>query len=238
MSILEPQYEFVEAGDSKIMKLFPAGTARAVAERELEMTMLAKRYGLETPFVHGIVEVDGRWGLQFDKVLGPTFTQWMVQHPDWLGRLTGYFAHEHHEVHMHKVPELPRLKEMLAGLLDREEGLDGDEREDLVKKLARMPDGDWLCHMAFVPESITVSIDGPVVFNWGGAMRGDYIADVAMTSLLLERWTPKPEEKEAVDRFIDMFRHGYLAEYLKICGRMDEDVDRWKEIIRPVMRTP
>jgi hypothetical protein len=76
-----------------------------------------------------------------------------------------------------------------------------------------------------------VSIDGPIVFNWGGAVRGDYLADVAMTSLLLERWVPKPEEREAVEKFKDLFRHGYVTEYIKICGRMDEELEAWRELL-------
>ncbi|MDW5564259.1 MAG: hypothetical protein SA339_13675 [Methanomassiliicoccus sp.] len=235
MSSAVPVYQLVEAEGGTIIKWFPDGTIRETAVYEVELTMLAMRYGLETPFVHGIVEREGRVGISFDKVYGPTFTQWMIEHPNWLMRLIEYFVHEHHEVHMHKVPELPRLKDALGSALAAAGTMSGEERDRLGKKLARMPDGDWLCHMSFVPDSIMVSIDGPVVFNWGGAARGDYLADVAMTSLLLDRWEPRAEEAEEVDRFKEIFRRGYEFEYLKACGRGQNELDAWIEILLPLL---
>jgi hypothetical protein len=230
--------DMVEVGENKVAKLFPPGTPRADIERELETTLLMKRYGLETPFVRGLVEHDGREGIAFDKVLGPTYTQWMVEHPALLGRLTDYFAHEHHEVHMHRVTELPRLKEVVAARLAATEALDGEEREQLLKKLSRARDGDWLCHMNYVPDNIIMSLDGPVVFNWGSAVRGDYLADVAMTSLLLEQWTPALNEGDAAPQFRDFFRFGYVNEYMKISGRMNDDLIVWTDILRPTLSAP
>lgn len=231
MSLAASGYEMKEIEGNKVVKLFTAGTPRNVAEVEMEKTLLARQYGLEAPFVHGIVEEGDRFGIVFDKVIGPTYTHWIIEHPTWVRRLTEYFAHEHHEVHMHKIAELPRLKDMLTEKLLAKKEITEPERKRLLEKLARMPDGDWLCHMDYVSESIMISIDGPIVFNWGGAVRGDYLADVAMTSLLLESWVPKPEEQEAVETFKDMFRHGYVSEYLKICGRMDGELDAWKALL-------
>ncbi len=231
MSPAANAYEMKGIEGNKVVKLFAAGTSRKTAEVEMEKTLLARQYGLEAPFVHGVVEEGGRFGIVFDKVIGPTYTQWIIEHPPWLRRLTEYFAHEHHEVHMHKISELPRLKDMLTERLLAKKEITEPERKRLLEKLARMPDGDWLCHMDYVPEGIMVSIDGPIIFNWGGAVRGDYLADVAMTSLLLESWVPKPGEQEAVEKFKDMFRHGYVSEYIKICGRMDVELEAWKVLL-------
>jgi hypothetical protein len=229
-SMFTAVYDLVEAEDGTFVKMFPAGTAREKVDQEVEMTMLARRYGLETPFVRGTIEVDGAPGIVFDKVYGPTFTRWMIDHPGWLMRLTEFFAHEHHEMHMHKVPELPRLKDVLGDAITGSDAA-REEREELLKKLSRMPDGDWLCHMSYVPDGIMVSIDGPVIFNWGGAMRGDYLADVAMTSILLEGWEPRPEDGEA-EQFKELFRRGYEFEYLKSCNRGQNELDAWTSILR------
>jgi hypothetical protein len=229
-------YEMVEAGEGIVIKLFPEGMTRVEAEREIELTTLARRYGLETPFVRGLAEHEGRLGMAIDKVYGPTFTQWMIEHPNWLRRLIEFFAHEHHEVHMHKVPELPGLKDVLDGILAGAE-MNEDERRSLRERLKRMPDGDWLCHMNFVPDSMMISIDGPVVFNWGDAVRGDYLADVAMSSLLMERWELRQEEVEA-ESFKDLFRRGYEFEYLKLCGRGQNELEAWRELLRHTLPTP
>lgn len=230
-------HELVDSEDGRFVKVFPAGTAKEDAEREVELTMLARNYGLETPFVHGVVELGGRVGISFDKVLGPSFTRWMIEHPTWTMRLIEFFVHEHHEVHSHKVPELPRLKDLLSGALAASETVCGEERDVLMKKLARMPDGDWLCHMSFMPDGIIVSIDGPVIFNWGGAVRGDYLADVAMTSILLDRWKPRPEDAE-IERSLELFCRGYEYEYLKTCGRGQNELEAWREILSAALPAP
>lgn len=219
-----------------MFKPFPEGTTREEAEREIELTALARRYGLETPFIRGLMEHEGLLGMAIDKVYGPTFTRWMIEHPNWLRRLIEFFAHEHHEVHMHKVPELPRLKDVLGGVLASAEVAE-DERQALCDQLKRMPDGDWLCHMNFVPDSMMIAIDGPVTFNWGGAVRGDYLADVAMSSLLMERWELRQEDIEA-DSFKDLFRRGYEFEYLKLCGRGQNELEAWSKLLRRTLPDP
>jgi hypothetical protein len=228
-------YEMIEDGELRMVKLYAAGTSRAVIEKELEITELMKRYGLETPFIHGMVERQGRWGISYDKVLGPSYTQWMAEHPSVFNKLIDYFAHEHHEVHLHRVPELPRLKDVLAERIQEEDGFDSVEKESLMKRLDRLRDGNWLCHMNYVPDNIVISLDGPVVFNWEGAVRGDYLADVAMTSLRMEGWVPQIKEMEAAAQFRDSFRFGYIKEYMKISGRFDDELATWIELLRAVL---
>lgn len=228
-------YEVIEDGELRMVKLYAAGTSRAVIEKELEITELMKRYGLETPFIHGMVERQGRWGISYDKVRGPSYTQWVAEQPSLFNKLTDYFAHEHHEVHLHKVPELPRLKDVLAERIQEGNGINSAEKASLMKRLDRLRDGNWLCHMNYVPDNIVISRDGPVVFNWEGAVRGDYLADVAMTSLLMERWVPQIEEMDAAVQFRDSFRLGYIKEYMKISGRLDDELVTWIDLLRAVL---
>jgi Ser/Thr protein kinase RdoA (MazF antagonist) len=227
-----PGYEMVQGEGNTVIKFFPPGTPRSVAERELEFTKLVRQYGLEAPFPHHVIEEDGRFGVVFDKVIGPSYTQWMAEHPTWHRKLTEYFAHEHHEVHMHKVMELPRLKEVLKERIQKNGQISEAEREQALAKLASMPEGEWLCHMNYVPDSIMVSLDGPVVFHWGGAVRGDYLADVARTSLLLEDWEKQGKGGDVDERARGLFARGYVTEYIKICGRMDEELEDWKRLLK------
>lgn len=214
-----------------MVKLFPAGTPQEVVDNEAEKTRTAWRYGLEAPVVREIVERDGRPGIKFDMVYGITFTQWMLDHLDSMFRLTAFFAHEHHEAHMHKVPEFPSLKEVLAERINKHDKLDAESKENALKKLGKMRDGDWALHWNYTPEDIISTKEGLVIFNWSEAMRGDFMADVARTSILLEQWEARPEEREQVDRVRDRFYHDYIIEYLKISGRWDEEIEAWKELL-------
>jgi hypothetical protein len=139
---------------------------------------------------------------------------------------------------MHRVPELPRLKEVVAAKLVANNSIEEEDRKRLQRMLSRARDGDWLCHLNYVPDNIIMSLDGPVVFNWGSAVRGDYLADVARTFLLLEQWSPTLKEGDAVQQFRDFFRFGYVKEYMKISGRMDDELNTWIEILRSTGASP
>jgi hypothetical protein len=231
-------YELRDVGGNKVAMLFPVGTPRSVVENERDTILLMRQYGMETPFVHDIEEIDGRLGLVLDTVLGPTYTKWIIDNPTWHHRLALFFAYTQHEIYMHKIHELPSIKDQLNELISDREDLDDGVKENLRKRLARMPGGDWTCHMAYMPYNILVSIDGPIIFRWGGAVRGDYLADVAMTSLLFESWNPPAEENTEVDKFREKFHTEYVAEMVKITGRMDEELDAWRDLLRDIMRGP
>jgi hypothetical protein len=82
MSSAVAVYELVEAEGSTPIKMFPVGTGREEVDHEVAMILLARNYGLETPFVRGVVEREGALGIAYDKMYGPTFTRWMIEHPN------------------------------------------------------------------------------------------------------------------------------------------------------------
>jgi len=80
-----------------------------------------------------------------------------------------------------------------------------------------------VCHWNFTPENVIFTINGPVALNWQEAGKGHFLADVARTSVLLAL---------SVDDNLTKILHGtYITEYLKICGRPDEELDRWGAVV-------
>jgi tRNA A-37 threonylcarbamoyl transferase component Bud32 len=219
-----------EYKDNQVLKMYPMGTERLVAEDELTKTQLVKEYGVECPLSRGIVEEEGRFGILIDRVLGPNYLEWMLQHPTALNKLIALFVQEQHEIHMHKVPELPSIKDLLWSKIQTCGAVPEDSREKLFNKLKKLPEGDHLCHLDYHPENIVVSIDGPLVIDWANAGRGNYLADVAMTSVLLEIGTlPLGMSKDhgILDNTMDRFFCNYLREYMKMCGKGDDELLIW-----------
>ncbi|MHB0876194.1 MAG: hypothetical protein ACYC5O_09135 [Anaerolineae bacterium] len=62
-------------GDGQVLKLFHAGISEAAIRREAEATAIAHGIGLAVPAVGGVVEVDGRLGIVYERVSGPTLLQ-------------------------------------------------------------------------------------------------------------------------------------------------------------------
>ena len=220
-----------EYQDNQVLKMYPAGIGRQVAEEELNKTKLVKEYGVECPMAHSIVEEEGRFGILVDHVHGPNYLEWMLQHPTALNKLISLFVQEQHEIHMHKVPELPSIKDILWNKIRGCEAIQQDSKDRLFNKMKKLPEGEHLCHLDYHPENIVVSLDGPLTIDWANAGKGNYLADVAMTSVLLEIGTLPIGMTRDPDGLLDnttsrLFSN-YIKEYLKMCGKGDEELLVW-----------
>jgi len=221
-----------EYKDNQVLKMYPEGTCRQVAETELNKTRLVKEYGVECPIAHSVVEEAGRFGILIDHVHGPNYLEWMLQHPTALNKLIALFVQEQHEIHMHKTPELPSIKELLWNKIQGCSEIPQDSKDILFKKLKKQPEGEHLCHLDFHPENIVVSLDGPLIIDWADAGKGNYLADVAMTSVLLEIGTlpigMSRDEGGLLDYTMGRFFSGYITEYMKMCGKGNEELLVWR----------
>jgi hypothetical protein len=221
-------YEYL---DNQVLKMYPAGTGRDVAEQELGKTILVKNYGVECPWAREIFEEEGRFGILVDRVLGPNYLEWALQHPTALNKIVALFVQEQHEIHMHKVPELPSVKDILRTKIQGCDAIPQETKERLFQKLKKLPEGEHLCHMDYHPENIVVSIDGPLTIDWANAGKGDYLADVAMTSVLFEIGTlpigMEFDQEGKVENTMGRFFANYIKEYLKMCGKGDEELLVW-----------
>jgi len=63
-------------------------------------------------------------------------------------------------------------------------------KEALLELLEQLCDGSALCHSDFHPGNIIISAQGPVIIDWLTAKRGNPLADVARTSLILQVGVP------------------------------------------------
>lgn len=214
--------EMVEIENNQVIKLFPKGYPRQKVEEEQWITKLAKDMGVEAAFVHDIVQRDGRWGLVFDKLIGPNYREWMKRSPAAWPKMGRFFAYEHHELHMHMAPELPSVKLALRSHLETGE-LPQDIKKDALELLKRLPEGDYFCHMNYVPENIIVALDGPTLTDFSEAGRGSFMTDVARTCVLLS-----VSEDDLLTRIL---LGTYQTEYMKICNRPDDELQDWMMVI-------
>jgi hypothetical protein len=221
-----------EYSDNQVLKVFCAGTGRQVAEDELSKSQLVKEYGVECPCAHRVIEENGRYGILIDHVHGPNYLEWMLQHPSALNKLIALFVQEQHEIHMHKVPELPSVKELLWNKINGCAVIPKESKDLLFIKMKKLPEGEHLCHMDYHPENIVVSLDGPLVIDWADAGKGNYLADVAMTSVLLEIGTlPIGMSRELgplLDNTMNRFFANYIMEYMKMCGKSEDEILVWR----------
>jgi hypothetical protein len=217
------RYKWVEMDGSSMMKQFSPGYSMEMAETEVRLTRAVRDLGMEAAYPQKIVEKDGAIGILFDRVYGPNFREWMQRNPASWSKMAALFAHEHHEMHMHQFPELPSKRSIMEQRIRECPSLENELRQKVLAILKRLPEGENVCHWNFVPENVIFTINGPVVLDWQDAGKGHFLADVARTSVLLSL--------SVDDNLTKILQGTYITEYLKICGRPDEELDRWGVVV-------
>ena len=217
-------------GDGQVLKLFLDGWPVESIEHEAQVTGALRKAGLPVPAVEGIVEVEGRLGIAFERVDGPSMLQVVRSKPWRIRELGRKLAELHAAIHSCEMPELPSLKEGLEAGIRSAVGLPQDTRETVLRHLEHLPDGNVVCHLDFHPDNVIMSSRGPVVIDWSNPRRGDRIADVASCSLLL-RLAPLPQfmaGRWLLGMVRDRLHSVYLKRYLQLRPASRQQIAAWE----------
>ena len=171
-------------GDEQVLKLFRDWCPADWVEYEARIARAVQATGLRVPAVGEVIEVEGRWGIVYERVEGRSMLEQLTNKPWTCVRLARTLAELHAVMHARAAPGLPPLRQRLEGKVQRAEPLSTDLKEAALKALAQLPDDDALCHGDFHPDNVQMSARGPIVIDWPDATRGHPLADVARTSLL------------------------------------------------------
>jgi hypothetical protein len=172
--------------DSRVVKLYKLKAAKPAAFREAAIHATVEALGLPVPGVWGVQEIEGRWGLVFDRVSHPTFAEPMLRNPDVVPRYLDSMVRLQMRVHGLVAIQFAGLKVTLAASIAAAKLLGARRKQAMLDGIADMPDGDRLCHGDFHPLNILGEPSQPVIIDWLDARRGDPAADVCRSYLLLK----------------------------------------------------
>jgi Ser/Thr protein kinase RdoA (MazF antagonist) len=151
-----------EWGDGLVVKLFRPQYAFAI-EREVASARAVHLAGIASPRVYDMVEVDGRTGIVFERIAGPSLLEQLVNGARTATEVGHALARIHLAMHAIDVPSLPDLAAVV-----RDHGLD-------------FPAGSAVFHGDFHPGNVLVAEDGARTIDWVNAHRAPVTADVART---------------------------------------------------------
>lgn len=97
-----------------------------------------------------------------------------------------------------------------------------------MASLARLPDGEALCHGDCHPGNIIISAGGPVAIDWNDAATGHPLADVARTHLLLQIANTPSQAQPPLERLRLQLCDTYLNHYLISTGRDRRELEDWQ----------
>ena len=220
--------------NSRILKLFLEGFPARLVEYEARVTGAAHDAGLPVPAVEGVVEIDGRTGIVFERIDGTTIDGPELAVP-WTGaRYARMFAELHVAVHSCELPDATSQRERLEQDIRKAPGLPADTREGVLNALRQLPDGNVLCHSDLHPGNVMMSSRGLIIIDWMTAARGNPLADVARTSLVLRIGTRAGVgalERRISNFFGSRFCSAYLRKYLELRPVSRREISAWLTVI-------
>jgi aminoglycoside phosphotransferase (APT) family kinase protein len=219
--------------DGTVLKLYYEWCPRRWRDEELRVARLVHEAGLAVPAPGEAVEINGRVGLIYERVDGPSMLEEMVQKRFvTLWRSARQMAELHVAISNCAVPGLGSAKDGLAHAIRSPGWLPDDLRQPLLQRLERLPDGDCLCHADFHPGNIVMTGHGPIVIDWMTAARGDPMADVARSILLLSMGPPLNRLQRLGFNLITwQFRAAYLKRYFELHPAGRDRLAAWQPII-------
>jgi aminoglycoside phosphotransferase (APT) family kinase protein len=217
-------------GDGQVLKLLYAWCAPGDAAQEATIARAVHAAGLPVPAVIDLVTVEGRPGIIFERVGGPSLLQAITAQPRRLFTYARLLADLHATLHTCMIPELPAQRPRLATAIGDAPGLSVPLKEAAWTVLNRRPRAEALCHGDFHPANVILAPRGPIVLDWIDATAGHPLADVARTSLLL-RLSPLPPEtarRTAIRLLRQVFHAVYLRRYLARQPGTRREVTAWQ----------
>lgn len=219
-------------GDDRVLKLYRTGWDVAWAEREAHVTQMVAVAGLPVPAVHGVIEVGGRFGILFGRVLGPSMVRQFEVKPWTLGRVLRAFTALHLAMHVRSMAasNLPSQRALLVRQIESAQAVPDRVRAAALRRLDQLPDDSALCHGDFHPDNVLVARHGQIIIDWGSASRGHPLADVAQTALLLQVGElPSSERTRWLIASARAFvRQTYIRRYLRRRPARAEELAAWR----------
>jgi len=220
-------------GHGAVVKVPDPATPESWIRYEARYAEAARVAGAPVPRLLGMEQIDGRIASVWEHVDGQSMWQHVVDRPERSAELGGRLA----EVQLslfELVPAvtLPRQRDRLTSKIRRAAAtIDAS----LAQALDSLPPETHLlrlCHGDLHPSNVLLAREGPMIVDWFDASRGDPIADVARSSLvLLSDGVHPPRHLPGSDReTLSALTDAYLERLRESLDFDHETLLRWQAV--------
>lgn len=218
--------------DGLVLKLFNDWFAEGSVRYEAEVSRAVHAAGLPVPAVGDVIEVDGRFGLIYERVDGISMVEVLSTKPWKLLSYARSLAELHAQMHRDvAIDDIPSQRERLEHKISQAKGLEPELQEAALTELDRMPVGTSLCHGDFHPGNVLITDKGPVIVDWIDATIGNPIADVARTSIILLE-ASQSEARSVIERTaLSWLHHTYLKRYFRLNPGGEAQYRKWLPVV-------
>lgn len=219
--------EIFDWQEGQVLKLYREWCRPEWVEQEARMTRAVYAAGLPVPVVLDVIEKDGRRGIVFEQITGPSMLADFSARPWHLIRSAHLLAELHAAMHAREIPDLPPLRGNLAYRIEHT-ALAEATKSTALGTLAQLPDGQAICHGDFHPDNVLLSPRGLVIIDWMTVNGGHPLADVARTSLILRIASPPPGPARNLFALVrDLYHTQYLKRYQQLRHVTRDEIEVW-----------
>ena len=220
--------------EGHILKLFHNWFELQNIEYEFKVARAVHASGVQAPAVKELVQVQGRNGLIYERVAGESMLDLFQRRP-WMGFTYAHILARLH-VQMHEcvfdADGIPAQRRRLQSKINLADALSASLKTSLLSVLQSLPDGERVCHGDFHPANVLLLGNDARVIDWMDASRGNPIADVARTSVIL---LGAAESAQSSDLFtkgaVKIFHAIYLRHYFRLRPGGEDEYRRWLPIV-------
>jgi uncharacterized protein (TIGR02172 family) len=222
-------------GEEYILKLFHKEWAKESIEQEFKVNQLLRENTIQVPEAYEIINYEGRMGIIYERIFGPTVLQLMEKHPFSYLKQARLLADLHLYIHNFTCDKLPSQKKILTERIRANTVISNGQKIALLQDLANLEDSDSICHGDFNPDNVIISPKGPIIIDWTDATYGNPVADVTAITLMTEiveiSESASPITKLMFRLLRKHFIRTYKVRYFKNSIHQMKEAQQWIPII-------
>ena len=220
-------------GRGAVVKVPAPSTPEGWIRFEARYAEAARAAGAPAPRLLGIEQIAGRTASVWERVDGTSMWDHVAERPHRGAELGRLLADVQHDLVVLVPPvTLPRQRDRLMSKIRLAAATVDASLARALEFVPPQAGTPCLCHGDLHPSNVLLGRDGPVIVDWFDASRGDPIADVARSSLLLlSEGADPPRHLPGADRAtLGVLTDAYLArlgEHLEIDHEL---LARWQAV--------